>query len=204
MVKGINSAWKKNRKMSDKIAIETTTTETETSSEVETSTTELPQGNPVEGTDWKREARKWEDRAKAAKVDSDAAAKWREYEASLKPEQERMAEELARKSAEAEEAKATLLRYEIAAEKGISGDATRLLKGTSREELESEAELLLALIANNTKPKTPIPDENQGKATANAAGQITDRNVLKDMTPAEIMKAKTEGRLEQILARGNN
>jgi hypothetical protein len=165
---------------------------------LETSTTEEPQGKTAE-VDWKREARKWEDRAKASKDDSEDAKKWREYEQSLKPAQERMAEELALKSAEAEEAKATLLRYEVAAEKGIAGDALRLLKGSSREELEAEAEVLLALIANSTKPKTPLPDENQGKAVPGAAGQITDRNVLKDMTAAEIMKAKAEGKLDELL-----
>jgi hypothetical protein len=53
-----------------------------------------PQGTAAE-TDWKAEARKWENRAKAAKADSDDASKWREYEQAQKPIQERMAEELA-------------------------------------------------------------------------------------------------------------
>lgn len=162
-------------------------------------TTEEPQGKPE--TDWKAEARKWENRAKASKADSDDALKWREYEAAQKPAQERLAEELETYKAQATQAEATLLRYEIAAEKGISGDATRLLKGTSREELEAEADLLLSLIANTTKPRTPLPDENQGKPASSALGQITDRNVLKDMTPQEIMTAKAEGRLDSLLGK---
>lgn len=184
--------------MSETIATETTATETE-SATVDTSTaTEEPQGKPE--TDWKSEARKWESRAKASKVDADDAAKWREYELSLKPAQERLAEELATKTAEAEQAKATLLRYEVAAEKGISGDATRLLKGSSREELESEAELLLALIANSNKPKSPLPDENMGKPANTALGQLTEAD-LKGMKPDEIVKAKAEGRLDTLLGR---
>jgi ATP/maltotriose-dependent transcriptional regulator MalT len=161
--------------------------------------TEEPQGS--KDTDWKAEARKWEARAKAAKGDSELAAKWREYEASLKPVQERLAEELAAEKARAESATATLLRYEVAAEKGISGDATRLLKGNTRDELEAEAELLLSLLANQSKPKTPLPDENQGKPAPAQVGQITDRDALKNMSPADIMKAKAEGRLDSILGK---
>jgi uncharacterized phage infection (PIP) family protein YhgE len=113
-------------------------------------------------TDWKAEARKWEARAKAAKADSEAAAKWRDYEKSLKPEQERLAEELAQIKAEASEATAKLLRYEVATQKGIPSDAIELLNGSDRDELEKAADKLLSLIANQSK--TPIKaDVNQGK-----------------------------------------
>lgn len=173
--------------------------ETQTETTVESIVTEEPQGKPE--IDWKAEARKWENRAKASKADSDDAAKWREYEASLKPAQERLAEELAATKAEADEARAALLRYEIANSKGISGDATKLLKGKTAEELEAEADLLLSLIANQSKPKTPLPDENQGKPAPSSAGQITDRNALKEMSPAEIMKAKADGRLDALLGK---
>lgn len=111
--------------------------------------------------DWKAEARKWESRAKSAKADSEDASKWREYEASLKPAQERLAEELAAEKARAETATARLLRYEVAAEKGITGEATALLKGSTRDELEAEAEILLKLLASQSK--SPRPDANQGK-----------------------------------------
>lgn len=175
-----------------------TETQTEETTSTEAQTTEEPQGSKE--TDWKAEARKWEARAKASKGDSEDAAKWREYEASLKPAQERLAEELAAEKARAESASAALLRYEIAAERGISGDATRLLKGTTREELEAEADLLQSLLANQSKPKTPMPDENQGKpSSAAAVGQITDRAILKEMTPEEIEEARRSGRLDTLL-----
>lgn len=156
-----------------------------------------PQGNVAE-TDWKAEARKWETRAKAAKADSEAAAKWREYEEAQKPLQERMAAELAQTKAEASQAQAELLRLKIASEKGITGEATKLLKGTTQEELESEAELLLSLIANQSKPKSPLPDENQGKPAPATVGQLTEAD-LKNMSPADIMKAKAAGQLDDIL-----
>ena len=121
--------------------------------EVQTETTE---------TDWKAEARKWENRAKSAKGDSEAAAKWREYEESLKPVQERLAEELTQAKVEASQASAKLIRYEVASEKGIPSDAIELLNGSNREELETSADKLLSLIANQSKTQIK-PDVNQGK-----------------------------------------
>lgn len=175
--------------MSDNTAENTTTEETTTEQ-----TAPEPQGD---GTDWKAEARKWESRAKA---DHDAAKAWREYELSQKSDHEKLAEELARVQAEASQASAELLRFKIAAEKGISGDATKLLKGSSQEELEAEAELLLSLIANQSKPKQPQPDENQGKPAPSNVGQLT-REDLKGMTQKEIMEAKAAGRLDNLLGK---
>jgi hypothetical protein len=164
---------------------------------VEPDATVEPQGNTNE-TDWKAEARKWENRAKAAKADSEDATKWRDYEAAQKPAQERMAEELTQIKATAAEAAAKLLRYEIASAKGITGEATKLLKGSTSEELEAEADLLLSLIASQSKPKTPLPDENQGKPAPTSTGQL-DRDALKSMTSAQINEAKAAGRLNDIL-----
>jgi hypothetical protein len=158
-----------------------------------------PQGNAPE-TDWKAEARKWENRAKAAKVDSEAAAKWREYEEAQKPIQERMAAELAQTKAEASQATAELLRYKIASEKGIAGEATKLLKGSTQEEIEAEADLLLSLIANQSKPKTPMPDENQGKPANATVGQLTEAD-LKNMSSSDILKAKAAGQLDDLLGK---
>jgi hypothetical protein len=126
-----------------------------------TETVEQPQGEATE-TDWKAESRKWESRAKAAKADSDAAAKWRDYEKSLKPEQERLAEELAQAKTEAIEASVKLLKYEIANQKGIPGDAVDLLAGQTREDLEASADKLVSLIANQSNKPTKA-DVNQGK-----------------------------------------
>lgn len=119
-----------------------------------------PQGTE-DSTDWKAEARKWERRAKEAASLKEAADKWREYERSQKPEQERIAEELNEARTAAQAAQAALTRYEVAAEKGITGDAVKLLTGSTKEELEASADLLLTLIGNQP-PKGPKPDPNQG------------------------------------------
>jgi hypothetical protein len=126
-----------------------------------TETVEQPQGETTE-TDWKAEARKWENRAKAAKADSDAAQKWREYEKSQKPEQERLADELAQAKSEAIDASTRLMKYEIANQKGIPGDAIDLLTGQTREDLEASADKLMSLIANQSNKPTKA-DVNQGK-----------------------------------------
>lgn len=120
-----------------------------------------PQGEVTE-PDWKALARKWEARAKAAKADSDDAAKWREYELSQKSEHEQISEKLAAAEAAAANAVAKLTRYEVAASKGVPAEAIELLTGTTKEELEAAADKLLALIANQSKA-APKPDVNQGK-----------------------------------------
>jgi CRISPR/Cas system-associated endonuclease/helicase Cas3 len=156
-----------------------------------------PQGEP-ESTDWKAEARKWEKRAKDANADKELANKWREYEAAQKPAQERMAEELATTKAEAESARTALLRYEVASEKNIPTEALRLLTGSTREELEENADALIALIATQSKPKTPTPDASQGRPATEKPGQLTKED-LANMSPSEIMEAKRAGRLSDVL-----
>lgn len=181
--------------MSDEI---TTETQTEEVSTPETEVQTEPQGSAE--TDWKKEARKWEARAKEAQAFKDAADKWREYEQSQKSEHEKLAERLAAAEATASEAVAKLTRYEVAAQKGIPAEALDLLQGSDRDALEAAAEKLLSLIADQSKPKLK-PDTNQGQPAPSNVGQIT-RAELDQMTPAEIMKAKAEGRLRDLL--GNN
>jgi hypothetical protein len=155
-----------------------------------------PQG--ASETDWKKEARKWEARAKEAQTFKEQAEKWREYEQSQKSEHEKLAEKLASAEAIASEANAKLIRYEIASQKGIPADALDLLNGSTREELEVAADKLLSLIGEQTKNKLPMPDVNQGKPAPAAVGQLTKAD-LESMTPAEINKARAEGRLNELL-----
>lgn len=161
-------------------------------------TEEAPHGEPTDSTDWKAEARKWEKRAKDASADRELAAKWREYEAAQKPAQERMAEELATTKHEAESARVALLRYEVAAEKNIPSEAIRLLNGSTREELEEAADALVALMATQLKPRTPVPDESQGRPATAKLGQLTKED-LANMTPSEVNEARRQGRLADLL-----
>lgn len=178
--------------MSDEL--DTTNTEEPTDAPV----TSEPQGETVQETDWKAEARKWEKRAKDAQGDRELAQKWREYEESLKPLQEKLADDLNAAKAEAESARTALLRYEIASEKGIPAEAIKLLQGSSREELEEAAETLVSLLANQSKPKSPQPDDSQGRPTTANLGQLS-KEELANMSPAEILEAKRAGRLNDAL-----
>ena len=146
---------------------------TEETAAIEEPTTETAE--PVESeatqeaadTDWKSEARKWERRAKESVKYKELADKWLDYEKSQKPENERIAEELATLKAEAESAKTALLRYEVAREKDVPIAAAKLLSGTTREELEDAADSLLELIGNQSN-KSPKPDSTQGQPVRGA------------------------------------
>ena len=82
--------------------------------------TEEPQGDSVAAKDtvefWKSQSRKWERRAKdSAAFEADAQA-WRQFQADQIPLQERLQVERDAALAEAELAKAAMLRLEIAQE----------------------------------------------------------------------------------------
>lgn len=121
-----------------------------------------PHGNEDE-TDWKAEARKWENRAKASKADGEDAAKWRDYESGQKTDNEQLAGKLATAEEAATQASTKLLRYEVASEKGVPSEAVDLLTGSSRDELEAAADKLLSLIASQSKTQLTKPDYNSGK-----------------------------------------
>ena len=105
---------------------------------------EEPQGDT---TDWKAEARKWEARAKEshakAKENAEAAQKLKEMEDADKSEVERAKEAAAKAEARANEAESKALRAEIAAEKGLTLSQAKRLIGSTREELEADADELL-------------------------------------------------------------
>lgn len=111
-------------------------------------TTETP---AQEATDWKSEARKWEARAKenSAKVAelSPLAARLAEIEESNKTAEQKTAERVAAleesdksKDAAIAEREAKLLRYEVAAAKGLDLKAALRLQGSTKEELEADAD----------------------------------------------------------------
>lgn len=161
---------------------------------------ETPKGQPDDRDYWMARSRMWEKQFKSTSVDRELAAKWREYEEAQKPAQERMAQELASTREEAESARAALLRYEVAAEKNIPADAIDFLNGSSREELEEKADALIALMATQSKPRTPVPDESQGRPATAKLGQLTKED-LANMTPSEVNEARRQGRLADLLGK---
>lgn len=114
--------------------------------------TSPPAGTPAqETTDWKTEARKWEQRAKEnlAKINelSPAAARLAEIEESSKTAEQKASERTAalEESDRTNQATITgleskLLRYEVAAAKGLDLKAALRLQGSTKEELEADAD----------------------------------------------------------------
>jgi len=110
------------------------------------------QTKPTETVEfWKQKAREQEARAKA---NATAAQRLEEIENASKTEQQRATEALTAAEKRAAEAEASALRLEIAAEKGLTPAQAKRLVGSSREELEADAEDLLA----NFKPPEPADD----------------------------------------------
>lgn len=108
------------------------------------------EGGPDTGAadpDWKAEAEKWKAMARKhesqAKANADAAKRLKEREDAEKSETERAQERIAEAERKAAEAEAKVLRAEVAAAKGLSLAMARRLQGTTREELEADADELL-------------------------------------------------------------
>lgn len=153
-----------------------------------------PAALAAEVSKWKALSRKNEDQAKAN------ADKAREYDAlkeSEKTELQKAQDELARIQSELENTKGEALKNSVAAAKGVPA---ALLTGGTKEELEAAADALLAF-----KGATRVPAQDAaastatGKPVTGAGDQITTRDQLKSMSPAEINEARAAGRLNTLL-----
>jgi hypothetical protein len=117
-------------------------------------------------------------RAEAAQHRKDAQeAKQRaeELEARDQSEVEKLTTKVTKAERERDDAKAALLRYEVATEKQVPADAMDLLVGSTREELEAKADRLLELVKRPEatpefdggtrepapEPKTPDQEHNE-------------------------------------------
>ncbi len=89
---------------------------------------------------WKALARKHEANAKR---NATAAEKLRQLEDKDKTESQRVTERATTAEKERDEAKSSLLRLEVAIEKGLSPAQARRLQGSTKEELEIDADELL-------------------------------------------------------------
>lgn len=115
-----------------------------------------------ETTDWKAEARKWEQRAKENKEAADRLA---ELEEAAKTEEQKRAERIAELESKVTEYET---KEQIAAWKAEVAEATGVpaaaLAGSTREEIEAHAETLKPLIAEQKAPKSaPLVIPAEGK-----------------------------------------
>ncbi|MFC9769276.1 hypothetical protein [Rhodococcus jostii] len=124
-------------------------------------------------TDWKAEARKWEQRAKD---NAPAVKRLAEIEEANKTEAQKQAERLAALEAENATVKAEALRYKIAAKHTVSDeDAELFLTGSDEQTLTRQAERLAAQFAPLPKPKGPhVPSEGRIPDAPSVDQQIAD------------------------------
>lgn len=108
------------------------------------------------------------ERNAALKAQKAAEARLKELEDRDKSAAEKDAERLATAEKKAAEAEARLLRMEVASEKGLNAAQAKRLVGTTREELEADADELIASFpaapatGAPAAPPAPKPDPSQG------------------------------------------
>lgn len=152
------------------------------------------------GPDWKVEARKWESRAKE---NAAAAKKLQEIEDAQKSETEKLLARAEAAEKRAADLEAARLRDRVAQANGIPADLVDRLVGATEEELAADAQRLAALLRPTDPPPPatppPPPPADGGPRGTPAPSQLTQAD-LKGMSPAEIQKAKAEGRLADVLS----
>lgn len=102
---------------------------------------------------WRALARKHESRARE---NASAAARLAELEESQKTESQRLQDQTAAAQRDRDSAVRQALVYEVALGKGLPTDLAKRLVGSTREELEADADAVLALVA----PPEPTPTTN--------------------------------------------
>lgn len=85
------------------------------------------------------------------KAAQEAKAKVEEFEERDKTDAEKMADKLRKAEEARKESEAKLLRFEVATDKRVPAKAVKFLSGTTREELEAQADELIELAS----PATP-------------------------------------------------
>lgn len=155
-------------------------------------------------TDWKAEARKWEQRAKenfeklkpleklAKALDGD------EGESSKADPVAALEDRLSKHEQELAQERSARWRAEIAHEKGLTPQQAQRLQGSTREELAADADALKELFPASEPKKFQGSGDGGARAGSEGPSQLT-REDLKRMSPSEIVKAKSEGRLADLL-----
>lgn len=141
--------------------------------------------------EFKRRARE------AERARKELEAKVQSFEDRDKSEQEKLAERATRAEAELQAARAETLRLKVAAEAGLPAELQEFLTAADEDGLKAQASKLKAVAAATAAPRTPA-DLGQGQRGTGKASQLT-RAELKRMTSDQIVQAKAEGRLDDLL-----
>nr|DAX74768.1 MAG TPA: protein of unknown function (DUF4355) [Caudoviricetes sp.] len=149
--------------------------------------------------DWEAEARKWKELSRKnesrMKENAEKARLYDEAQEQGKSELQKAQDAAAKAEARAAAMEAEALRAKVAAATGVDAD---LLSGSSEEELRASAERLLAWRGAQVPKGAPATDAGVRGDEIRAARQLT-REDLKKMSPAEIIKARQDGQLNNIM-----
>lgn len=149
--------------------------------------------------DWEAEARKWKELSRKnesrMKENAEKARLYDEAQEQGKSELQKAQEAAAKAEARAAAMEAEAMRAKVAAAMGVDAD---LLSGSSEEELRASAERLLAWRGAQVPKGAPAADAGVRGDEIRAARQLT-RDDLKKMSPAEIIKARQDGQLNNIM-----
>lgn len=149
--------------------------------------------------DWEAEARKWKELSRKnesrMKENAEKARLYDEAQEQGKSELQKAQEAAAKAEARAAAMEAEAMRAKVAAATGVDAD---LLSGSSEEELRASAERLLAWRGAQVPKGAPATDAGVRGDEIRAARQLT-REDLKKMSPAEIIKARQDGQLNNIM-----
>lgn len=149
--------------------------------------------------DWEAEARKWKELSRKnesrMKENAEKARLYDEAQEQGKSELQKAQEAAAKAEARAAALESKVLRAQVAAAKGVDAD---LLSGSSEDELRASAERLLAWRGAQVSKGAPATDAGVRGDEIRAARQLT-REDLKKMSPAEIIKARQDGQLNNIM-----
>ena len=149
-------------------------------------------------TDWEAEARKWKDLSRKnearAKDNAEKARLYDKAQEEGKSELQKALDAAQKAESRAAALEAQVLRAKVAAAKGVDAD---LLAGSTQEELEESADRLLAWRGDKTPKAPPSSDAGDRGTQIKGASQLT-REDLRSMSPAEIVKAHKDGRLNTL------
>lgn len=149
--------------------------------------------------DWEAEARKWKELSRKnesrMKENAEKARLYDEAQEQGKSELQKAQEAAAKAEARAAAMEAEVMRAKVAAATGVDAD---LLSGSSEDELRASAERLLAWRGAQVPKGAPAADAGVRGDEIRAARQLT-RDDLKKMSPAEIIKARQDGQLNNIM-----
>ncbi|MCI6574387.1 MAG: hypothetical protein MSC53_04360 [Arcanobacterium sp.] len=152
--------------------------------EVQESTANAPaQETPADAeTDWKAEARKWEDRAKANRDEANALKAQLAEASDSRTDLEKALARIGKLEAKNSELEHSALVSEVAQAKGVKPS---LLHGATRAELEANADDLLAWQSEQAKkPAAPLLGRQPSQEPKNAA-EAENRAFLRRITGKE-------------------